>query len=47
VLVGGTALGARGNYWNTVLGALVLTVVSSVLVAKGDSTPINRSSSDC
>ena len=34
VIVGGTAFGARGNYWKTVLGALVLTVLSAVLVGK-------------
>jgi ribose transport system permease protein len=38
VIVGGTAFGARGSYWKTVLGALVLTVLSSVLVGKGYST---------
>ncbi|MFZ0040698.1 MAG: ABC transporter permease [Solirubrobacteraceae bacterium] len=38
VIVGGTAFGARGNYWRTVLGALVLTVLSTVLVGKGYST---------
>jgi ribose transport system permease protein len=37
VIVGGTAFGARGNYWKTVLGALVLTVLSTVLVGKGYS----------
>lgn len=35
VIVGGTAFGARGDYWRTVLGALVLTVLSTVLVGKG------------
>jgi len=38
VIVGGTAFGARGDYWKTVLGALVLTVLSTVLVGKGYST---------
>jgi ribose transport system permease protein len=38
VIVGGTTFGARGNYWNTVLGALVLTVLSTVLVGKGYSS---------
>lgn len=37
VIVGGTAFGARGDYWKTVLGALVLTVLSTVLVGKGYS----------
>jgi ribose transport system permease protein len=38
VIVGGTAFGARGDYWKTVLGALVLTVLSTVLVGKGYSS---------
>lgn len=38
VIVGGTAFGARGDYWRTVLGAIVLTVLSTVLVGKGYST---------
>jgi ribose/xylose/arabinose/galactoside ABC-type transport system permease subunit len=37
VIVGGTAFGARGDYWKTVLGALLLTVLSTVLVGKGYS----------
>jgi ribose transport system permease protein len=37
VIVGGTAFGARGNYWKTVIGALVLTVLSTVLLGKGYS----------
>jgi ribose transport system permease protein len=38
VIVGGTAFGAQGDYWRTVLGALVLTVLSTVLIGKGYST---------
>ncbi len=38
VIVGGTAFGARGDYWRTVLGALLLTVLSTVLVGKGYSS---------
>jgi len=38
VIVGGTAFGARGDYWRTVLGALLLTVLSTVLVGKGYGT---------
>ena len=38
VIVGGTAFGARGDYWRTVVGALLLTVLSTVLVGKGYST---------
>jgi len=37
VIVGGTAFGARGDYWKTALGALVLTVLSTVLIGKGYS----------
>ena len=37
VIVGGTAFGARGNYWKTVIGALVLTLLSTVLSGKGYS----------
>jgi ribose transport system permease protein len=36
VLVGGTSLvGARGDYWRTVLGALILTLITTVLVGHG------------
>ena len=36
VIVGGTALGsARGDYWRTVLGALILTALTTVLIGKG------------
>jgi ribose transport system permease protein len=38
VIVGGTTFGARGDYWKTVLGALVLTVLSTVLIGKGYSS---------
>jgi ribose transport system permease protein len=38
VIVGGTAFGARGDYWRTVLGSLVLTVLTAVLIGKGYST---------
>lgn len=38
VIVGGTAFGARGDYWRTVVGALLLTVLSTTLVGKGYST---------
>lgn len=37
VIVGGTTFGARGDYWKTVLGALVLTVLTTVLIGKGYS----------
>jgi ribose transport system permease protein len=37
VIVGGTTFGARGDYWRTVLGALVLTVLTTVLVGNGYS----------
>jgi ribose transport system permease protein len=36
VLVGGTSLvGARGDYWRTVLGALIMTLVTTILVVHG------------
>jgi ribose transport system permease protein len=36
VLVGGTSLvGARGDYWRTVLGALILTLMTTLLVGHG------------
>jgi len=36
VVVGGTSLiGARGDYWRTVLGALILTLITTILVAHG------------
>jgi ribose transport system permease protein len=36
VIVGGTAIGtARGDYWRTVLGALILTALTTVLIGKG------------
>jgi ribose transport system permease protein len=36
VLVGGTSLvGARGDYWRTVLGALILTLITTLLVGHG------------
>jgi len=36
VLVGGTSLvGARGDYWRTVLGALIMTLFTSLLVGHG------------
>jgi ribose transport system permease protein len=33
VIVGGTMFGGRGDYWRTVLGALILTVVTYLLEA--------------
>ena len=39
VFVGGTAIiGARGDYWRTMLGALLLTLLTTVLVGKGYTT---------
>ena len=36
IIVGGTSLvGARGEYWRTVIGAIMLTVINTVLLAKG------------
>lgn len=38
VIVGGTSItGARGDYWRTVLGALIITVLSTVLLGHGYS----------
>ncbi|HEY7206733.1 MAG TPA: ABC transporter permease [Gaiellaceae bacterium] len=38
VIVGGTAFGARGDYWRTVLGSLLLIVLGTVMVGKGYTT---------
>ncbi len=39
VIVGGTTImGARGDYTHTVLGALVLTVLTTILVGRGYDT---------
>ena len=36
MIVGGTALvGARGDYWRTVLGALLLTELTTLLIGYG------------
>ena len=36
MIVGGTTfMGARGDYTHTVVGALILTVLTTVLVGKG------------
>ena len=35
VVIGGTAFGARGDYWRTVLGTLILTELTTVLVGGG------------
>lgn len=37
VIVGGTAFGARGDYWRTVLGAVILTELTTVLIGHGYS----------
>jgi ribose transport system permease protein len=37
VIVGGSAYGARGDYWRTVLGALTLTFLTTVMIGKGYS----------
>lgn len=37
VVIGGTAFGARGDYWRTVLGTLILTELTTVLVGSGAS----------
>lgn len=39
VIVGGTSIvGARGDYWRTVVGALMLTLITTILLAHGYST---------
>jgi ribose transport system permease protein len=35
VIVGGTALGVGGDYWRTVIGALLLTEITTILVGQG------------
>jgi ribose transport system permease protein len=43
VLVGGTSLvGARGDYWRTVLGALIATLVTTLLVGRGAGVPVQQ-----
>jgi ribose transport system permease protein len=39
IIVGGTSItGARGDYWRTVIGAIMLTVINTVLLANGFSS---------
>lgn len=38
VIVGGTVFGGPGDYWRTVVGALLLTVLSTLLMAQGFET---------
>jgi ribose transport system permease protein len=42
VIVGGTMFGGRGDYWRTVLGALILTVVTYLLEAHDYSTGVQE-----
>jgi ribose transport system permease protein len=42
VIVGGTMFGGRGDYWRTVLGALILTVVTYLLDAHNYSTGVDE-----
>jgi ribose transport system permease protein len=43
VVVGGTSLlGARGDYWRTVLGALILTLMTTILVARGAGSALQE-----
>jgi ribose transport system permease protein len=40
VMVGGTSLvGARGDYWRTAIGALLLTLMTTILIGSGVSNP--------
>lgn len=38
VIVGGTAFGARGDYWRTMLGCLLLIVLGTIMVGNGYKT---------
>lgn len=38
VIVGGTAFGARGDYWRTMLGCLLLIVLGTIMVGNGYTT---------
>ena len=42
VIVGGTMFGGRGDYWRTVLGALILTVLTYLLDAHNDSAGVDE-----
>jgi ribose transport system permease protein len=42
VIVGGTMFGGRGDYWRTVLGALLLSVVTEILGALNFSSAIQQ-----
>ena len=36
MIVGGTSFrGARGSYWHTVMGALIVTVLTTILIGNG------------
>ena len=42
MIVGGTSIvGARGDYWRTVIGGM-LTVINTVLLAKGYSAAVQQ-----
>jgi ribose transport system permease protein len=43
VIVGGTSIvGAKGDYWRTVIGAMMLTVINTVLLARGYSAAVQQ-----
>jgi ribose transport system permease protein len=43
VIVGGTSIvGAKGDYWRTFIGAIMLTVINTVLLAKGYSAAVQQ-----
>jgi ribose transport system permease protein len=42
VIVGGTMFGARGDYWRTVLGALILSVLVLILSAANLSSAVQQ-----
>jgi ribose transport system permease protein len=43
VVVGGTSLvGARGDYWRTVMGALILTLITTLIIGHGASFAVQE-----
>jgi ribose transport system permease protein len=42
VIIGGTMFGGRGDYWRTVLGALILTVITYLLEAHNYTTGVQE-----
>lgn len=42
VIVGGITVGGNGDYWYTTLGALILTVLTTILVSKGFDASVTQ-----